>query len=98
MRERVGKAVGKVVLIQQIKTSWTKASRGGENARKRNAVPEVAKVPVQRIPADNLILVHHLLSYGEDKGFSKPAEEIHVTAPQGLKSRGFPVQAETAKF
>lgn len=70
--------MGNIVIVQQIRTKWTKELRGGENAGKRNAVPEVARVPVHRIKADGLVLVHHSLSYGEYGGFSQPYEEIHV--------------------
>ncbi len=70
--------MGNVVVVQQIRTHWTKASRGGDNAVKRNAVPEAARVPIHRIVGDNLILVHHLLEYEERDGFSRPREEIRI--------------------
>jgi hypothetical protein len=70
--------MGHIVVVQHIRTKWTKASRGGENARKRNAVPETARVPVQRIVGENLILVHHSLSYPGHRAFQQPREEIRI--------------------
>ena len=67
-----------VTIVQQIHTRWTKASRGSDEARRRNAVPEVARIPVQRIRSDDLVLVHHRLFYDERDGFSKPREELRV--------------------
>jgi hypothetical protein len=70
--------MGYIVVGQHIHTKWTNASRGGENARKRNTVKEAAKLPVQRIPEGNLILVHHVLQYWEADGFRQPKEEIRI--------------------
>lgn len=70
-----------VAIIQQIGTKWTKASRGGANAVKRNAVPEVATVPVHRVQADHLVVLHHSLFYGERTWFSEPFENIAVNPP-----------------
>jgi hypothetical protein len=72
--------MGNVVVVQQIHTRWSKACRGGENAGKRNAVPEIARIPVQHITEANLTLVHHLLGYGERNGFSKPYEEVRINS------------------
>jgi hypothetical protein len=70
--------MGHIVVAQHIRTKWTKASCGGEDAVRRNGVPEAANVPVQRIPKGNLILVHHVLQYREADGFRQPKEEIRV--------------------
>ena len=66
-----------VIVVQEICTSWTKASRGGENAAARNAVPKVVTLPVQQITEDNIVLIHHRLAYEEENGFS-PREKIHI--------------------
>jgi hypothetical protein len=73
--------MGNIIVVQQVRTTWTKASRGGENAGRRNAVLEVARVPVERIPAGNLVLAHHSLSYGEGNGFAQSTEEVQVNPP-----------------
>jgi hypothetical protein len=70
--------MGHIVIVQHIHTHWTKASRGGENARIRNGVPEAAKVPVQRIAAGNLNLIYHVLQYWEADGYRQPREEIRI--------------------
>ena len=54
--------MGHIVVVQHIHTYWGKASRGGDCARIRNAVPEAAKVLVQRIAGEHHILVRHSLS------------------------------------
>lgn len=78
--------MGNVIVVQQICTSWTKVSRGGENAAKRNAVPEVASLPVQHLievnknntdNKDDLVLIHHRVTCEEENGFS-PREKIHL--------------------
>ena len=67
------------VIVQEIKTQWTKASRGGEGASRRNTVQDaliVAKLP-QTLPA--LPLVHQRTVYAEEADF-QPAQtqtEIH---------------------
>ncbi|HZT41228.1 MAG TPA: hypothetical protein VFA07_03520 [Chthonomonadaceae bacterium] len=63
-----------MVIIQQIHTLWTKKSRGGPGAVQRNAVPEVAKVPLQQVQVSEVSLLLHRLTYRESKGFSCPYE------------------------
>jgi hypothetical protein len=69
--------VSGVVVVQQILTSWSKKSRGGEGAVKRNAIPEVAPVPMHCIKTERLTLLHQSLSYSEWDGFA-PREKIEV--------------------
>jgi hypothetical protein len=38
-----------VLVVREIKTSWTKSSRGGDKAAERNAVPEAIAIPIDRI-------------------------------------------------
>jgi hypothetical protein len=38
-----------ILAVQEIKTSWTKLSRGGKKAAERNAVPEAIKNPIDRV-------------------------------------------------
>src|SRR5687768_14971232 len=45
------------VVIQHIETIWTKDSRGGNNARKRNAVPDALDLPA--FVGDCQFALHH---------------------------------------
>jgi hypothetical protein len=63
-----------MVLIQEIRTAWTKASRGGAAATLRNRVPEAAIFPaVESKPAADKIF-HHRLIYGEADDFAAPVK------------------------
>jgi hypothetical protein len=55
--------MGHMVIVQQINTHWTKASRGGESAGRRNIVPDLASVPIERIPGEPRSLLHHQLTF-----------------------------------
>jgi hypothetical protein len=66
-----------VIVVQQILTHWSKASRGGKGAVKRNAVPEVACLPLNRVEQRGLTLLHHKLAFYEPN-FSRPKEEISL--------------------
>src|SRR5579871_5977918 len=70
--------MGSIVVVQQIRTRWTKTSRGGQNAQRRNAVPEIARVPVERINRGNHTGVRHRLWYDERDQFAHPNEEVCV--------------------
>lgn len=61
-----------VILVQEIRSVWTKASRGGPAAALRNSVPEAAPFPTAaaRPPADRIF--HQALVYGEANGFASP--------------------------
>ena len=61
------------LVIQHIITSWTKESRGGQDANRRNAVPIVAKLPV---PSTKSKLVVHTLTYKEEDNFLTPIDEV----------------------
>lgn len=58
-----------VICIQEIETSWTKLSRGGEGAVKRGHVPEAAELPlpvcVESLSAGRYPFFLHLLDYQE---------------------------------
>jgi hypothetical protein len=56
-----------ILIMQQLHIVWTKASRGGPGAVQRNGVPEVAKVPLQRVEARHPML--HQIVYRECDGF-----------------------------
>lgn len=62
------------IYIQEVKTSWTKASRGGEGAVSRGRVPEAAELPLEtKFPvtsAEGYPFFLHLLSYDEDTKYT----------------------------
>jgi hypothetical protein len=68
-----------ILIVQQIVTTWTKEARGGENAVKRNRVPEAAKLPVERLDAAGLILLQQNLFFGSGD-FVKPREKIVINS------------------
>ena len=65
-----------MIVLQQIHTIWTKKSRGGPGAVQRNAVPEVAKIPLQQVRSSDVSLLLHRLTYHEREGFSHPHERL----------------------
>jgi hypothetical protein len=68
--------MARIVIVQQIEVEWSKASRGGQGAVWRNAVREVAKVPLNRIVASDLVLVQQKLWFFERNKFALPKETI----------------------
>ena len=65
----------RLIIVQQIHSIWTKASRGGKGAEQRNAVPETAPVPLQSMDGSTFTIAHHKLTYREHMGFAQPFEE-----------------------
>ena len=61
------------LVIQHIITSWTKESRGGQAATRRNAVPIVDRLP---IPKTRAKIVVHTLNYKEEDNFLTPSSEL----------------------
>jgi hypothetical protein len=49
---------GGVLVVQRIRTVWTKESRGGAGAQRRSATPTAFALP--RFPAPNHLLVHEV--------------------------------------
>lgn len=66
-----------LLIIQEIQTEWTKASRGAPRANLRNAVPESVCLPGQTQELSGSLALHHFLRYGEWNDFSSP-DESHV--------------------
>ncbi|WP_425396174.1 hypothetical protein [Aeoliella sp.] len=56
------------VVLQHIETIWTKTSRGGEGARRRNAVPEAVELPT--LEAEHPFVLHHAV-FGERNEFAR---------------------------
>lgn len=61
-----------MVLIQEIRSIWSKASRGGAAAALRNSVPEAVPFPIIKSrPAAHKVF-HQILVYGEANAFAEP--------------------------
>ncbi len=68
------------IYIQEITTSWTKASRGGDGAVKRGRVPDAVELPQSPFPssatADKYPFYLHLLWYTEYHGYDVRSEYL----------------------
>lgn len=92
------------VILQQIIVRWTKASRGGTNASKRNAVADAFQLA--EIPQHNFqnALIHHQLTFTEEIGFVSPSVEMNVEQLQiplqltELACMRFQVKPDVATF
>jgi hypothetical protein len=70
-----------IVLIQEIRSIWSKVSRGGAAAALRNSVPDAALFPtIKAKPAAHQIF-HHLVVYGETNDFAGPVKSESVELP-----------------
>ena len=67
-----------MIVVQTIRVSWTKKSRGGHLAELRAQVPTVFAVPD---PADSRQLVWHDVKLSEEDQFSLPREGELKTQP-----------------
>jgi hypothetical protein len=63
-----------MVLIQEIRTVWSKASRGGAAAARRNAVPETALFHAAGSQSAAHRIFRQLLVYGETNDFAEPVK------------------------
>jgi hypothetical protein len=63
-----------MVVIQEIRTVWSKASRGGAAAALRNAVPETALLHADGLQSAARRIFRQLLVYGEANDFAGPVK------------------------
>jgi hypothetical protein len=70
-----------VIVVQQITARWTKATRGAARAARRNAVPEVARLPMEGVDKPSVAVLQHALLYDERIDFSQPNDEIVINPP-----------------
>ena len=83
---------GKLVLVvQEIRTTWTKASRGGIEAGVRNSVPETAEIPWLPIAQPGLPVILHRLTYSEPN-FSMPERNLVEVATLPVRLVGVTVE------
>lgn len=65
-----------ILVVQEIKTYWTKTSRGGIKAVERNTVPEAIKIPIDRIQEKEIKIIHHQILFSEEIGFNQLRDRI----------------------
>src|SRR5262245_57589988 len=70
-----------VVVVQQVLTHWTKASRGGAEATRRNAVPEAVTLPLSHIKTVGHTRLLHKVAYRETDDFVRKDEPLQLDPP-----------------
>lgn len=73
-----------MIVVQRITTEWTKDSRGGEGALKRNATPDAVELPLIAYPTAQYIL--HDVRYLESKGFVPDATVTESSCSQSIRA------------
>ncbi|MDX6694520.1 MAG: hypothetical protein QOF02_2123 [Blastocatellia bacterium] len=63
--------MAEIVIVQSIKSVWTKKSRGGKLAGLRNAVAESFTIPLQNLTS-NESFIFHAIVYDESNNFVSP--------------------------
>jgi hypothetical protein len=71
-----------IVVAQQITARWMKATRGEAREARRNAVPEIARIPTERIKTAGLALVLQVLVYDERFDFRETVADVQVNPPE----------------
>ncbi len=62
------------VVVQEIVITWSKASQGGLEAAKRNAVPQAFPLPLDKADKVDWFLFEHQAFYHERDEFTTPSE------------------------
>jgi hypothetical protein len=70
-----------VVVVQKVLTYWTKASRGGAGATKRNAVPEAATLPLSSAKMAGKTGLLHEVAYRESDDFARKDRPLQLDPP-----------------
>ena len=73
-----------MILVQHVTSSWSKASRGGPSAARRNAVPEALLLPKAAVGKRGNALIQHTASYGEDNDFVSPSHDSLTAESAGV--------------
>ncbi|HEX8500186.1 MAG TPA: hypothetical protein VF659_06295 [Pyrinomonadaceae bacterium] len=73
-----------MILVQHITSSWSKASRGGPSAARRNAVPEALPLPDAAVGKRGNAILRHSASYREDNDFSSPSHDSLTAEGAGV--------------
>jgi hypothetical protein len=64
------------VIIQSICTTWTKTSRGGTGATRRNSTPDAYTLPDSALHISNAVFLLHTVNYREQNDFQQPGETV----------------------
>lgn len=67
-----------ILIVQTIRSSWTKASRGAPGAIARNTVPEYLPISSPNIDPIDLQVLYHEIAFEEATGFQSPKERIYI--------------------
>lgn len=83
------------IYIQEVEIHWTKASRGGEGAAKRNLIPQAVSLPPASTPLSpsaDISLFLHKLYYAEANQYSPSSKllrsDVAVSAGKEVFNRG----------
>jgi hypothetical protein len=82
-----------VIGVQDIRTRWSKQSRGGAAAARRNAVPQVLALPLANQPSPHRGVLQHTVFFDEAQGFAPPARSV-LTPQEAVPLRVGAVQIE----
>ena len=72
-----------LIMVQEIRTHWSKKSRGGKLATERNAVPDAVAIPGEKIKKPMRGLIEHSVAYNEWQGFSLCERSSLTQEPAG---------------
>lgn len=72
-----------IILVQEIRTDWSKVSRGAPGAAKRAAVPRALPLPLHRADRDFYALFEHRVFFSEWEGFRDPGEQVACSEEVG---------------
>jgi hypothetical protein len=67
-----------ILIVQIIRSYWTKASRGAPGSIARNTVPECLPIPLQQVNAQGIRVLYHEIVFKEATGFQTPDERISI--------------------
>jgi hypothetical protein len=75
-----------MILVQEITTVWSKASRGGPLAAIRNAVPETYPLAFFAVSPPQVSCLYHTIGFDEANDFAYPKEQlVSYTLTQELR-------------
>jgi hypothetical protein len=67
-----------ILIVQTVRSSWTKASRGAPGSVARNTVPECLPISLPNVDLGNLQVLYHEITFEEATGFQSPKERISI--------------------
>lgn len=74
--------MARMLIVQDLVTNWSKASRGAPGAVLRNRVPSTVTVPLEEPPSERFLVVLHRLAFPEVRGFERSSEQLTYCEPQ----------------